>query len=375
MTTATFDTHRITGLDYRIWLVMGTASLLSAGLLFFQKVQHQRFVAAPCPVLPLSVDGKQKPTVICPPNRTVIFSLGAPKGARVTWEFDDGTAAVSGAVTQHKFLKEGQYTVEASVDGSCTQSVDVLIKEALNSEVVKPELQIFSDSAEAMVGSRLRFSAASFPAAKTYQWLVQETGEKAEGENAGFRFLHPGIFTLRLTADNNPAWQQIRQITIKDFPVAPLGPLETMPPGGGPLPNVGDLLPPVPGGNGGSSQKGQMAATNKSADQPAGGGETPKPKSTAIDPDAFKGFFQQVLNGDNPVNSLDAYLPYRETTQVFEEGNNNSVSLKEFCAKNKNRTIDALRFNRDDQKSSIQSIVVKLKSKGFFGKIFGKKNR
>lgn len=359
MHTATIPTRRLTGLDYRVWLVMLFTWLVCLGLYGYKKLSNGTGGTQACAEnVGITVNTKEGPVAVCYLDRIAIFQIKAPKGTKVEWNFDDGTAAY-GTIVQHTFAAEGDYTVTARLNGDCKYRQAITVKEAPVSTAEERTVQIIPDSTAPKAGSTVRFYAVCDPPATTYEWTLMETKDVQHEAVASFVFSTAGKYTVQLVVNGDALHPKRRTIEVADLPPPPAANYPFNANGGGNPVVPGQLL--KPGEDPFNIQKGP-------ANNPANGGTQPEPsktepakKATGIDPETFKGFLQDVLNGSKELSELYPYLDYGETTLVQVNGKD-EMKIAAFCREKQKKKIEALEFKRDD-KNGIQKIKVKLKGK------------
>lgn len=350
MRTATVSTKTLAGLDYRVWLAMVTCWGLCAGVFFYKK-NAVGYTQACDAALRIAVNGAADDGLsFCKPDEAILFQVNAPEGARVVWDFNDGTAAVRDVRAIHKFSAEGDYKITATVNGRCEYVKDITVKRPAVMEAVVPAVNIFTDSARITAGGRLRFTAVANIAASSYQWTVLPTNETRSGEEATFDFFVAGEYTVRVMVNNNPAISSEKRITVveKDAFTMP-GPINDFkpepPPGPWPSPGPPPPGPVVP-------KTDTVSVKPKPVDE----------KITETDPDTFKGLLQEVLNGEKRVGELYEFLKYAGSTQVQVNNQKPFMQLDVFCETKRKKKIKALDFVRQkDNPKYIQTIKVEVK--------------
>lgn len=372
MHTAIVPTRRLTGLDYRVWMVMLLTWIVCLGLYGYKKLSSGTGGIQPCAAnVSLTVNNKEEPAAVCYLDRIAIFQIKAPKGAKVEWSFDDGTPVAYGTIVQHKYAAEGDYTVSARLNGDCQYKQELTVKETPVSTTEERTVQIIPDSTAPKAGSTVRFFAVCDPPAETYEWRLLETGEVQHEAVASFTFAAAGKYKVQLVLNNDAAHPKTKTIDVADLPTAPAANYPfTAASGGNPV-VPGPLL--KPGDNPFAEvQKGPASNGANGGNQPEPSKTEPaKPKATAIDPETFKNKLQDVLNGDEEMAALYSYLDYQESTMVKIDGEKANVTLKAFCKEHRKEKIETLEFKKDDKTGTW--LLVKLEKRGFFKKLFGKK--
>jgi len=365
MSVATVSTRRITGLDYRIWLVMSLCWVACAGWFVYETINTTK--AQYCSTtFHIIVNGEGGNGIaVCDLDATAFFQIDAPPDAKVEWNFDDGSKIIGDNRAGHKFKAEDNYTVVATVNGRCETKKDVTVKKAVAVDAVKPSVKIFADTGRT-VGSRIRFSAVANVPISSYQWALLPTNETQTGANAAFDFPRAGEFTVQVTINNDPTTRQEQPITITDLPLpAPVNP-NPFPGAGGASGGGSGVIPPPLFPSGDAANSGTKTPnTNAGANNGAGSTTEPakteqaKPKATVIDPDGFKSLLQEVLDGSKELTDLYPFLDYTGSTKVVVNGKD-EMKITDFVREKRKKKIEALDFQKDD-KNGIQKIKVKLR--------------
>lgn len=352
MNVATISTRRLTGLDYRIWLVMAACWVVCLGLFGYKKVKATTTTVQPCGAVRILVNGVADDGIaVCNPDVTTLFQAEAPPNVTVEWDFNDGSEAVKDVRAMHKFKAEDDYKVVVTVNGRCEYTKEITVRKIVPGDAVKPSVKIFADSVKATTGSRIRFSAVANVPASSYQWMLLPTAEKQAGEDVTFSFFSAGEFTVQVVINNDPATRQEQKITITDVPQAAL-------PNPGSLPSVPPSVPPGPWDN--SNRPPPVPPTHNS--DTVAKVAPPADNIREADPETFKGLLQGVLKGDKKATDLYPYLKYEGSTQVEVNNKQPFMSLDDFCNSKRNKKIKKLDFIRQkDNPKHIQTIKVELK--------------
>lgn len=365
MQTAVVQTQKLSGLDYRVWLVMLVTWLFCLGFYAYQKIAEPKAGSQSAAGLGIVVNGREKGAIaVCEPNRIAIFQIPAvASNARVEWDFDDGTTLVGLPVQRHRFAATGSYRVVARVAGGSEYVKEVMVKTPLVIERQAPEVKIFPDSSNISPFSAVGFTAvANFPVA-TYEWNVLGTNEYKSGERVEFSFPMARKYTVQLVVNGDPATATSRVINVVSAASAGDAP-PVMPS------NPGDFTidgPLVGGDNSGTKKTGKTDGESQVKNEAKDSAKTnaaPPAKALEIDSDTFKGLLQQVLDGKPPAVKLISYLDYGESTKVEVNGAENTVNFDAFCTDYRGRKIQTLSLQKDNF-NSIQVIKLKIKLKWY----------
>lgn len=345
--------------------------LCCLGLFGYQQIERKRALARPCGKARIIVNGTDSEAIaVCYLNRTATFRLQGVPGADAEWAFDDGTPAVKGAVAIHQYASEGTYTVVAAVNGTCEYRREVTVTATVSPVPDQGILDIFPDSTAPKAGGTVKFYAVCDRAPKAYEWTLLETKDVVHDAVASFVFPAAGKYKVQLVINNDPSTTKYKTVDVADVPVPSVvnNPFN----GGSGMPVVpGQLIAPADNPFAGAQPPPvtKQGAANVQTEPPKT--EAPKPKATGIDPGEFKNMLQDVLNGDGEIDTLYPYLDYGESSLVKIDGEKNNVKLKAFCKEHRKEKIETLELKKDDKNGTW--LQVKMESRGFFKKLFGKK--
>ena len=357
-------TRNVSGLDYRVWMTMLAVCLISVGLFGYQRFKSASMSVQPCKDFQFTINGKTATVANCNLGSISIFQLSAAAGAKVEWDFNDGSAIQKGSIVQHRFTKEGDYKVVATVNDHCEYNAWVTVKVLAAPEKEIPLVTMYPDSLKAMAGSQIRFSAGANFDVQNYTWTVSGTSEVKTGQTIVLSFPIAGRYEVVVTANHDSKISDRKTIEIMAFPQAPL-PFPTGVPDVGNFPpfgnGTGNPKPPTPF----ESQENKSAKPDpqQPSAEPAGN------KSVNVSEETFKELLQAVLKGEEEISRLYEYLELDETTSVCVNGSQEVISLKEFCQKKKKHKIESIKFRRND-KNEISRLDVKVKGRKIWDKIF-----
>lgn len=358
-------TRKITGLDYRVWLSMLIMCLICLALLGYQKIKASSTITMTCATnLFITVNGKDaNDDAVCYLNQITLFRINAAPGAKVEWNFGDGSDPVEGAIASHTFHSESSYTVQATIDGRCKYAQDIVVQLESVKATEITEIKIYADSNKIMAGTPLRFSCASKNIREeTYQWMVLGTDQIQTTKIATFSFPAEGQYTVELMLNNDQTKKAYTKIEVAPIPQTNSINNNIPNPNVGGFDQLGPLIPPNgnPSATTGNSQQ-QGNAGSSAAQEPPKSEPTP-PDIQEIDPSTFQSLLQNVLKGGEQIDALYPYLKYKGSTKIEVNGDMPYINLSEFCISKRGRKIKSLEFvkERENQKN-IQIIKVKLR--------------
>jgi hypothetical protein len=367
MSTTRLYTGRISGLDYRVWLAMFVLCIVCFALVGYNQLKVKGASSKSFSSLKIAVDGKESSVLVYPADRLAIFQVLPATYARVEWEFDDGSPKAYGRIIQHRFQKEGNYSVTALVNGQHKITQEIVVKNVPRLLTETQMISIHGDSFKTIAGNQIRLTGvANFPV-QTYTWRVMETNDVKEGETVFFSFPGEGKYQVQLIANNDITKSDTRKVEVIAISQTSLPVFPSLVPGM-------SQFPPPEGASGNPKPPKPFEQPEPSSNKlPA----QPQPvdantnKRLDISEEIFKELLQTVLNGQEEISRLYDYLDLDETTSVSVNGSEDLIKLKTFCQENKKKKIESLKFKHNDKKE-ISRLDVKLKSRGFFKKILGK---
>ena len=383
MNATDFYTRRVLGMDYRVWAAMLFISVLSLGLFGYRQIRYDASIAnLGCTPDTISVNGKKIEVLAsCYLNRYSPFAILSDDSAKVKWDFGDDTESQFGQVVHHKFVKEGTYTVTATVNKKCVYKVDVEVIEDpfYSGRPRKPVVEIYADPMRPTIGSSVKFYCVSdIPTITSYKWIVLNTNEVQTIADPTFTFNDEGNYDVELLINNNQANTKAVIRVGSRLPQIPAGNSDLGAGGGTPVDagNLGKLIASdVPFPSNDAERQNNNATNNERGNKPDSVNNATVHKVPELDPAAFKDLLQNVVNEEGKeLEDLYEYLDYKASTRVEVNKSNSSISLKEFCKdmrerRKSKRKIETLSFKRDDKKS-IQTIQVQVPPKeGFFDRL------
>lgn len=311
---ASIYTRSRMGIDFRVWLTLLITIILSALLLGFRIATDEV-----CYKINLDLKGiaahEQKNTFFV--GEKVAFIAGMKDAREVVWDFGDGTAAVTGASVSHNFTQEGNFLVTATVNGKCTESVNLHVsKVILSGKAVNSAGTTVADGTVigkdyATTGELSIYQSAI--AGASYEWTIEnDAAFPAKNEDkVSYSFTEPGSYVIKLKLDHDENKVYRKTVLVTESPKQSAGAMvDELPP----LP-----LPPPPkavsentdahtgsGSNSGAADASVAATANKKVD---------------IIPDPmFTRFFQSYIEGRGSIEDIAQYLCDGMSTKVRGNG-------------------------------------------------------
>lgn len=146
-----------------------------------------------------------------PIKRDITFSGYAVNytPASYDWDFSDGTLNQTGQTTRHSFKSQGTYTVNMTASpGTCCDN-ETNVKGSRQIRVLAPPLARFVNTTprEDCLPLDVRFNDtsptdANHGAPTSWQWNFGDNSANATTQNVTHTYLHPGTYTVTLTASN-----------------------------------------------------------------------------------------------------------------------------------------------------------------------------
>jgi PKD repeat protein len=315
------------GLDTRVWLSLLIVFVMSCLLLGFRLATKQH-----CSSFKIEVKGynNTKPNSYFM-GAQITFTAQMPGGGDVIWDFGDHSAKKSGVSVAHTFTAEGNYLVTATVNGQCTETVNINIQQlpqaaATVTTTAEPANPISGpDAPQAAMPINYSCSAP----AGSYEWSVVNSPDfpTQKGNIATFTFPTEGSRIIELKLDNDPS--KVYRKTIQVLPAAKLAENNPMP---SPAPQPVVAAPPPP------------------ADKPEVKDNTPK--VLVIPDEEFKSMFDQVTDGKKDALAFNQFLCSGIQTKVLAN-DTEWETVASFCSKiynHKKITIKSVTTVRDEKK-------------------------
>ncbi len=207
MKPSTLFTKRLWGLDTG---VIRTFAITSALALAFILVKW--LWVMPCSGIQIMVNGQdpsQQSYLYA--NTPITFSIATENGkSQVVWIFDDKSKTQTGQSVQHYFREEGDYTVEAKIDGQCQTSIQIHIRHQLTLENLGSNDALNGGNPINGIDQPKTGQSTSYfcsVAADAYEWSVAEDPSIPTSNSNTFQpvFLSPGTYTIQLKLNNDPS--------------------------------------------------------------------------------------------------------------------------------------------------------------------------
>lgn len=289
---------------------------------------YKMATAVKCPDIEIGTTGKlnhtsdDKNTYFVNEQVTFIASVKALT-KNIIWNFGDKTESKRGTSVAHVFSKEGNYLVTATIDGKCS--------EAINIRVVQGNIGVGSDAPNlnpivsndiVSLGEETIFNTSA--QAQTYTWSVDELPElgQVNTPTARFIFNKPGNFTISLLLDNGNIYKKLIQVTDplagagSSVPLPPITPMDIPPAPSTPLPMPEETKKEEPA---------IVAEEPKQEDAPS----KPKKSYDQLPTPAIKAMLEAVADGKKDVNDFDKILCNGAGTKVM--ANNESTTFAALC--------------------------------------------
>jgi PKD repeat protein len=341
MSAETIFTRRPAGLDYGVWLTAIIAAILALGLLGF-KIAGSNVT---CHTVMITIKpAAGQPEDIYYVGEKLSFQSQMANTKTVEWDFGDGSPKASGASAVHAFMTEGAYVVTTTVNGKCSESVNITIRQLTNAPIATTgsDSVIFGPDAP-IAGEPVRYTAGG--TAQGYEWTVLNAPDfpVQREPSAIYIFPAPGTRVIEVKLDGDPAKTYRKTITILPSNKAAEAPVRdpTAPPPVAPVPTVKEA-PAAPVVEG--------------------------PKVLIIPDEEFTAMLEAVKEGHKDVSSFSSVLCNGAQTKVLENGEA-WTTFGEFCSKihdNKKYIIRSVQSVRNEQ-NCVTLLKVRYKKKGLLG--------
>lgn len=306
-------------IDFRVWLSLIILAFLSL-ILFGYKVATK----VKCPPTTIEAAGKlshmddNANTFFV--NEQVTFTATVKALAKnIVWDFGDKAEAQSGAAVAHIFNKEGNYLVTATIDGNCSEVINVrIIQPASSINGNAPQLNPIVSNDIVSQGEETIFNTTA--TAQTYTWSVDELPElgKINTPVARFIFNKPGNFTVSLLLDNGTLHKKLIQVsdplagTAPSVPLPPSAPMDLPPPT--------TPLPPVE-----EKKKEEEKKEEEKKDNTPSEPEKPQKEYDQLPTPAIQTLLEGVTEGKKDIADFDKILCNGAGTKVM--ANNESTTF------------------------------------------------
>jgi hypothetical protein len=355
------------GLDVSVWVVMLIVCIISLALLAYTKITEE-----PCTRFTVSVkDYHNAGNNNYHLKEVLNFSSSAvtKEKKNIVWDFGDGTPQGIGGHVTHIYYKEGPFTVNATANGSCTETRLIYIRARENARQPSNSgilgNNIINGDFELIAGQKGSYSCNY--SASEYEWhIVDRTNFPVKtGKEAEFYFRVPGSYTLQLKLDNDPEKIFIKNIVVDEDPLANISPLSPGPVRSGNLnkgkedKNGSDLGQAA----GDTTAKVNIKLPHKDTVVPPPPVE-PKREPLITADRTFLVLLQGVNNGAKEIQDFDDYLCEKGNTEVVinEKERTTLTSLCNKIRKHEKFRVEAVQAVRGDHKC-VKSLNVVIKRK------------
>lgn len=348
------------GLDTRVWLAMLLVSVLSIGLISYNKATEE-----PCAPLNIAINSSHKAAAgRFNTNEVITFSslrMGK-KSENIVWSFGDATPTAKGSRVTHNYAAGGNYTVTATINGKCGETKVISVKEIapIKTDSVILTNDIITGNFSPNMREKATYKCIAF--AKSYEWriLYKKSFDVQTGQEAIYSFPNVNTYTLQLRLDNNP-----HKTFSKTIHVLPSNIGRT------PRPIPLPPLPAPPRPPKADTSKNPVAVTPSAPtpDQPkADAAKSEPPRVIEVNDRRFLKLLQGVIAGSNDVQDFNDYLQDKGKTRVFLN-NKDWKTLEELCLMikgNRERKAEAVEAVRVDKQ--VTHLKVKAKKKNWLGR-------
>lgn len=216
-----FLTNTKFGMDKNVFTTFLTLIIVSIVVLGFR--MSKKRVCAPFSISSASVSvGKTTVFFVGDP---VVFVATSPNVQEISWDFGDNTPTQLGNNAKHIYTRDGNYSISATVNDECTETIQLRIK---------PLAPINSQTAETLAINPI--SGQDAPSANTptiytstvkagkYEWniLNSPTYPTQETEIANYNFQIAGNLIIELKLDGDPNKVYRKQITVLPSKILPI---------------------------------------------------------------------------------------------------------------------------------------------------------
>lgn len=370
------------GLDRRVSGLMVIFCVISIGLLAYKVTSD-----VPCREVAVAMSSltNQKSNSFFT-NELIHFSAPLEADEIVEWDFGDKAAKLTGAHVTHMFKAPGDYIVKVEINGKCSSTELISIKNFVQSaqssqnggntsidlvkELTNP---IQAESFIIEQGKQILFS--STVAATSYEWKVE--GDKTQPvkttDKAAFTFINTGNFTLKLVLNNDPSneWTRIISVTPRKVPGGP-APLP-LPGGGGSQPGGIAVPPPIPLPKPKPIIEPEVVkpapvttptpAVEEKQKTPVATG--PKVLEVYMDNEQWREMLQDVVSGNANLSDFKMYLNDSESKMILLD--KETLSFAELLSRLKDKKVDEKSIQVDQDydfpNKRLKKLIVKFKKK------------
>ncbi|MES2774743.1 MAG: PKD domain-containing protein [Bacteroidota bacterium] len=311
------------GIDKNVVTTMLVLIVVSAGLLAFKLSKKE--TCKPFTISSASISsGKSVDFYIGDP---VNFTAVVESDDQVAWDFGDHTPDDLGNTIRHIYTRDGNYTITATVNGRCIQTLALHVKpvkirnpgDAADQIQTNPIMGQDAPTAGTMAAYICTVKA------KMYEWSILNSPiyPSQNTESASYNFIVPGPQILELKLDGDPTKVFRKQINVLAAiqPSVVPNPRDNKGGGGGaPVVLPVDLPPVIPVDMSKREEaKKPDPVTEKPLEKPI---EKPKEKLLVAD-EVFRMRFESVVRGELNVAGFDDILCEGGATRVLVENDGN----------------------------------------------------
>lgn len=354
-----FLTNTKFGLDKNVFATFVMLMIIAIVILGFKISKHK--VCTPFTISSASVSAGK--TTVFYVGDPVVFVATSPNVQDIAWDFGDHTPTQMGNNSNHIYTRDGSYTVSATVNDECIETIQVRIKPIAPVNTQSPEtIAIDPISGQDAPTANTPVIYTTTVKAGKYEWNVLNSPifPTQLTQVANYNFPIAGNLIIELKLDGDPAKVYRRQITVLPSKA---------------LPQV--VTPPIVFGNGKKNAPiitVQQPINTKKDESSNNVATTPvevKKEKLLIADDEFRMKFEAVQRGEIEASSFNDFLCDGGQTRVLVENKGKEwqtvTSICSFLSKNKKvKKIYDVSTERDDKKC-VTLIHLKYKTSGFLG--------
>lgn len=364
-TPNSFLTNKIFGIEKNVFSTFLILIVVSIVVLGFKMSKNK--LCTPFSVSSASVVARR--TTVFFVGDPVVFVATSSIVQDITWDFGDHTPSQPGNNLKHIYTRDGNYTISATVNDECTETINIRIKPLAPANTQVPETVAVDPiyGQESPTANTPTIYTSSVKAGK-YEWniLNSPTYPTQQTEIANYNFLFAGNLIIELTLDGNKKYRKnITVLPSKALPIVVVAP----PPVVGssvsqrPPPPIVTVQVPVK-----KDEPAAAAVTHTVQPQPLA--EVKKEKLLIAD-EEFRLKFEAVQRGDINASAFVDFLCDGTATRVLVENKDREwqtvATLCTLFSKNKKiKRIYDVTTERDDKKC-VTLIHLKYKTSGFLG--------
>lgn len=403
------------GIDIRVWFTFIICFFIAAIVFGFKLATHVS--CSPFEIILQGVQAEKSNSFYS--GETITFITSNEESQKVSWDFGDRTPPQQGNKIKHSYLHDGNYTITATVNGTCLQTAIVNISQfTYKKDVVQVIQNPIIGIDTPFVGDVVEYRSSV--KANSYEWSILNTPQfpSQSGDKASYNFPLPGnkILELKLDGDDNKVYRKIIQVLPKKVSTRPatterVKPQDVyIPPPAVKIPPKILSFAPLSGGKGtvltisgqyftgatavtiggipaasftvvspttitatvGSGGSGVITVTTKDGTNAitfftfiSEAVAPPKPKILIIPDEEFKAMFDQVCNGTKDASAFNPYLCDGDKTKVL--ANNEWKTVASFCELlkerrkrllgHKNYSIKSVKVTRDPANQNCVTIL------------------